>query len=227
MKIVLGNKTALLFGASGLVGSACLDALLGCGIYDKIIIFGRQKIGISNPKVEEHIIDFERLGNFTHLIKGDDLFCCLGSTLRKAGSKDAFKRIDYFYPLQIAKAATFNGVKQFILVSAIDADVNSRFFYNQVKGQLESDLQKIPFRAIRIVRPSLLLGKRTGEWRAAEFLATKLSFLIAPFLGKYKPVSAKTVARAMVVAAQSTEVGTHIYESAELGNLAKTDISVI
>jgi uncharacterized protein YbjT (DUF2867 family) len=226
MRITLGNKTALVFGATGLVGNHCLDELLESPIYDKVLVFGRRTVGREHPKLVEHLINFEQPATYLHLIKGDDLFCCLGTTLRKAGSKEAFRRIDYTIPLQIAKAAAHQRVNQFLLVSAVGADVDSRFFYSRVKGELEASLRTLPFWAIHIFQPSVLLGKRK-EQRLGETLAGTVGKWLGPLLDKYRPIEAATVAKAMLKAAQGMESGPHTYLSNDMYTTSRQDVSLL
>ena len=122
------DKTALLFGASGLVGGYCLQILLVSPIYKKVKIFTRRKLDFDNEKLEQHVIDFNKLEDYRDLVKGDDVFCCLGTTMKKAGGKEAFRKVDFTYSFQIAKIAASQSVNQFLLVSSVGADVDSVFF---------------------------------------------------------------------------------------------------
>jgi uncharacterized protein YbjT (DUF2867 family) len=216
MQISKDKKTALLFGATGLVGGHALEFLLMHPAYDKVLAFVRKPIQQAHEKLVQHIIDFDNAESWGHLVKGDDLFCCLGTTMAKAGSKAAFFKVDYTYPMQAAHFAVQNKVHQYLLVSSVGADTDSIFFYSKVKGQLEEALQKMDFWSIHIFRPSVLLGER-NENRFGEEVAGKIGRLIDRFTGglltKYKPIEADVVAKAMVAAAQGLEPGTHIYPS--------------
>jgi len=222
MEIVKGNKTALLFGGTGLVGQQVLLALLEHGAYRKVISFGRRPLEIEHKRLTHHIMDFEKMNDVAHLWVGDDLFLCLGTTRAKAGSKKEFHRVDYIYPLQIARKSK---VKQVLLVSSIGASPDALFHYLQVKGHLEHDLVKIPFWGVRIFRPSMLEGDRK-EFRLGEEIGERflrgVDFLsggraIPP---RFKLVKDTTVARAMVMAAQVLEPGLRIYENEDLPRLA-------
>jgi uncharacterized protein YbjT (DUF2867 family) len=216
MQISKDKKTALLFGATGLVGGHALEFLLLHPAYDKVIAFVRKPLQQSHEKLVQQVIDFDKPDTWGHLVKGDDLFCCLGTTMAKAGSKAAFFKVDFTYPMQAAHFALQNKVHQYLLVSSVGADTESLFFYSKVKGQLEEALQKLDFWSIHIFRPSLLLGER-NENRFGEEVAGKIGKLIDRFTGglltKYKPIEADVVAKAMVAAAQGLEPGTHVYPS--------------
>ncbi len=206
-----------------MVGGYCLQYLLAHEAYDKVVVFSRRPLKISHPKLEEHVIDFEKLGKYQHLFKGDDLFMCLGTTMAKAGSKAAFYAVDFTYPYQIALLAIENGVNQLLLVSSVGADPESIFFYSRVKGDLEVAVKKLPFWAIHIFQPSVLLGER-NENRWGEQLAGRLArgfdYLTNGLLTKYRPVEAEVVAQAMVSAAQGLKPGTFVYPSHFLQRLA-------
>ena len=151
IKIEQGNKTAILFGGSGLVGGFCLELLLESPIYAKVLSFGRKKLNKEHEKLEQIEIDFEKLSQYQKLIQGNDLFCALGTTIKKAGSQEAFRKVDLEYPAEIAKIAVKNGVSQFILVSSAGADSKSNNFYTKVKGELEDIIRELPFWGIHIL----------------------------------------------------------------------------
>lgn len=210
IKIKEGNKTAILFGGSGLVGGFCLDLLLESPNYSKVLSFGRRKLKKEHRKLKQIEIDFDNLSQYENLIQGNDLFCALGTTIKKAGSQEAFRKVDFEYPKEIATIAAKNGISQFILVSSVGADAKSKVFYSQVKGELEDAIMELPFWGIHILRPSMLLGKRE-ERRPLEKIGIMFSkgidFLVGDLLGKYQPVKAEDVAKAMVVEAQKLEGG--------------------
>ncbi len=223
IQITKDNKTALLFGGSGLVGRHCLDFLLMSNVYSKVVVFGRRLLDVEHEKLVQHQIDFDRLPEFAELIHGDDLFCCLGTTMAKAGSREAFRRVDFTYSHQIAEIGVKNGVNQFLLVSAVNADKESLFFYNRIKGELEEEVKRMPYWAIHILQPSVLLGER-NENRWGEELAGKIGRgidrLTGGLLSKYRPVEADVVAKAMVVVAQGVQKGVQVYPSHYLQKLA-------
>jgi uncharacterized protein YbjT (DUF2867 family) len=216
IEIKKANKTALIFGATGLVGSHVLKNCLASEAYTKVVAFTRRPLSISDAKLENPIVDFDRLSDVAHLIKGDDLFLCLGTTMKKAGSKEAFVKVDYDYQLAAAKFAEANGVNQVMLCSAVDAAADSRIFYNQVKGRLEADLKRMNFGNVHIFQPSLLMGERNenrlGE-NAAKVVGRFLDKMVGGLLSKYRPVEGEVVGAAMVKAAQLLRGGVHVYPS--------------
>lgn len=207
-------KVALIFGASGLVGSHCLQELLLNSNYGKVIAFTRRSLGISHPKFVEVIIDFNSLDDIAHTLVGDDLFYCMGSTLKKAGSQQEFRKIDLNYPLSIATIAAKNGVKKWIMVSSVGASKSATSFYLRVKGEAEYSISTLGFQEIHFFRPSLLLGER-AEHRIAESLGKSVMRLLSPImvgaLKKLRPVEASRVANEMVVVAQSCSPGINIH----------------
>lgn len=232
MKITIekGNKTALVFGASGLVGGFCLNQLLVSPIYSKVVCFGRKELPIQNDKLKQHIIDFDQLEDYKDLIQGNDLFCSLGSTIKKAGSQAKFRKIDFELPKQIAHIALENGVSQFILVSAADANSKSKVFYNKVKGELEDEIRSLNFWASHILRPSILLGERRESRpleRVGMILGQGIDAILGSLLGRYQPVKAEDVAKAMVAAAQKLEKGTYKYYSDQLKELSNGERKLI
>lgn len=228
MELSKGNKTALVFGATGLVGNYLTDFLLMHPAYKKVKTFGRSEVNKEHPNLENHIVDLNNPDTFSSLVKGDDLFLCIGTTLAKAGSKEAFYKVDFEFNYNIARTAEKNGVNQCLLVSSVGADEDSIFFYSEVKGKLEKAIKKLNFWSLHIFQPSLLLGER-NENRWGEEVAGVLGRVINKFTGgllnKYKPVEADVVAKAMVEAAQKFKTGIHIYPSHYLQDLAEeTDL---
>ncbi|HXG39250.1 MAG TPA: oxidoreductase [Bacteroidota bacterium] len=215
-------RTALLFGASGLVGRQCLNELLAKDAYSDVHLFLRNPIPITHAKLKQHIINFDQLPEYAALIKGDDLFCCLGTTMRKAGSQEAFEKVDYGYPLQIAQLASANDVGQYLLVTSIGADPSSSNFYLRTKGKVEEAVKFIPFHAVLIFRPSFLLGSRQesrfGERIGIMAVRALTAAPVSP-LKKYRPIAASAVARAMVRQALANLTGIHIFESDEIQTL--------
>lgn len=226
IKIEEGNKTAILFGGSGLVGGFCLDLLLESPIYTRVLSFGRRKLEKEHEKLEQFEIDFENLSQYKKLIRGNDLFCALGTTIKKAGSQEAFRRVDYEYPKEIASIAAKNGVSQFILVSASGADSKSKIFYSKVKGELEDAIKELPFWGIYILRPSLLLGDRKESRPLERFgiiISRGIGFLMGDLLGQYQPVKAEDVAKSMIVEAQSLEGGVKRLTSDAMVKIGKAE----
>jgi uncharacterized protein YbjT (DUF2867 family) len=217
-------KTALIIGSTGLIGSQLLNSLLDSNDYLKVITFVKRDTGIKHKKLTQHIIDFDAPDTYKNLIVGDDLFCTIGTTIKKAGSKEAFRKVDFEYPSQLATFALQNKVKQFLIISSLGADSKSGNFYLKTKGEIQDFLKNCNFQSVAVLQPSLLLGNRTefrlGEKVGAFFMKT-LSFLLLGNLKKYKPIESKTVAKALLKIAQRNNTGFKIYESdviQEIGN---------
>lgn len=189
-------KTAIVLGANGLVGNELLKLLVDSSQYKSISVLGRSKPSINHSKVIFETFDFNNPDKSK--LVGDVLFSCLGTTIKKAGSQEEFRKVDYDYVLQTAKLAHENGTKSMVVISAMGANAASGIFYNRVKGEMEKDLTAIGFEKLIIVRPSLLLGHRK-EFRLGELISQKmvsvLNFLIP---SKYKGIKAEQVAKAML-----------------------------
>ena len=214
-------KTALVIGATGLVGSQLVNLLLTDERFDKIKIFTRRSTGIAHPKLEEYIIDFDQPAQWQHLLTGDILFSTLGTTLKKAGSKSEQYKIDYTYQYTTAQAAAANGVADYVLVSSAGASVNSKIFYSRMKGELERDIAKLPFKHIHIIQPGILTGPRK-ENRTGEKIGIALASVLAhiPGLTAYKPISAGTVAQAMINASFDDSQPLQVYPLQKVFDLA-------
>ena len=217
------GKSALLVGASGLVGGELLNCLLISPEYKKVIILVRKPLGLKNSKVEERVIEFDDLALYKDCFKVNDVFCCLGTTIKKAKSQDAFKKVDVEYSLKIARLAKEMGAEKFLVISSMGANPKSPVFYSRMKGLLEQEIKEIGIRSTHIFRPSLLLGNRK-EFRLGEsvsaFLTEGISFIFVGSLKKYKPIAAKTVATGMYKAAQRKSEGIYTYLSAEIAEMA-------
>jgi len=200
------KKTALVVGATGLVGKELLQILLDATEYGRLIAIVRRPIDIDYPKLKVAICNFDKLEELDkECYNVDDVFCCLGTTIKKAKTQEAMHKIDVEYPTLIAKLAKENGAKHFLLVSSMNADSSSRIFYPRIKGQLEDDIKNIPYERISIFRPSILLGDR-NENRFGEKLAIKIYRLIEFVARKPIPklgIEVKTVAYGMYKAAQT------------------------
>jgi uncharacterized protein YbjT (DUF2867 family) len=205
-------KTALMIGATGLVGSQLLTQLLDDERFGKVIAFGRRKTGHVHPKLEEQVIDFDAPEAWSSLVKGDVAFSSLGTTLKQAGTQAAQKRVDHDHQLAFAKAAAKNGVPSYVLVSSASANPESSMFYSRIKGALDRDVQQLGFERVRILRPSLLGGARKDA-RAGEKIGSVLLGAVNA-LGlarKYREVPGSVVARAMIHAALDPGKGTRIF----------------
>jgi uncharacterized protein YbjT (DUF2867 family) len=208
------NRTAVIAGASGLVGSYLLKQLLEEEHFDHIIALVRKPLPLHHPKLEQRISDFSNLHDLQ--IPCEACFCCLGSTMAKAGSKEAFYVIDHDYPVNLAKGVHDAGSRRFFVISAMGANASSSIFYNRVKGEMERDLQQLGFETLAIFRPGLLMGPRK-EKRTGEAIARKLFAIINPILpSAYKGVQAESVAQAMLHSSISLGVGFIVLENKDL-----------
>lgn len=239
------GRTAIILGASGLVGAELLKQLLARKdaseefnpkpltmsandlnqSFEKIKIFVRKPIAINDPKLEQIILDFDTIGNYSDSIKGDVIFCCMGTTIATAGSKEVFIKVDYTYPLEFAKIAKQNGVETFLLVSSIGADKKASNFYLKVKGDIELALEELKFGSLIILRPSMLLGDRKefrfGESAGKVFMKL-FSFVFIGKLKKYKAIQASAVARAMIHLSKMKIKGSTVFLSDQLQQIAKS-----
>lgn len=217
--MALSTRTALVAGASGLVGSQVLRLLLEDPTYGRVTVLARRELPLSHKKLEQRIASFDRLSQITDFPRVHDVFCCLGTTMKQAGSPDAFRKVDFTYVVELARVAVRHRASQFLLVTAVGADPQSRILYSRVKGEAEEAVRRLQFESIHIFRPSLIVGAR-AQSRPTERVAWLLSLLIAwAFFGplaRYRPIRAETMARAMVRIAREASRGTHVYESREI-----------
>jgi uncharacterized protein YbjT (DUF2867 family) len=220
----MSSRTAVVLGASGLVGGFCLRALVDDEDYTRVLTFGRRELPpLTRAKVTQRVADLASL-DAEDFREAQDIFSALGTTIRKAGSQEAFRKIDFELPLRAAEEALKAGAEQFVVVSSVGADPQSKNFYLRTKGELEQELAKLPFRAVHILRPSLLIGKRQ-EFRLGESIAT----MIAPALDlvtlgpwrKYHSMRAEIAGKAMVAAAKQGASGTSVYEYDQIVRLAR------
>jgi uncharacterized protein YbjT (DUF2867 family) len=192
------NRTALLVGATGLIGSFLLQRLLASDAYARVAVWVRRDLGQTHPKLKSAIVDFDRLHE--RRVEAEDVFCCLGTTIKQAGSQAAFRRVDYDYPVALALAAAGSGAKRLLVVSALGANPDSSVFYSRVKGEMEIAVRAAGVPATIFFRPSLLTGPRK-EVRRGERIGEAVGKLLGPLLGRYRPIAADSVAAAMLRAA--------------------------
>ena len=213
------NKTALIAGGTGLIGNHLLNLILKDDYYSSVKLLVRKKIELSNPKLEQIEIDYDKILDYKNLLVANHVFCTLGTTIKKAGSQEAFKKVDYLYPLTLAEITKKNNAEQYLIVTSMGANLSSKIFYNRVKGEVEKNIADLCFKCFHIFRPSLLLGVR-NEARTGEQFATLLSKVIAPFMKwkllKYKPIEAEKVAKAMLHFAKKNMKGINLVESDKL-----------
>ena len=213
------RRIALLAGATGLVGRELLPLLLDDADIEEVVVLSRRSIATPHPKLQQGVVSFDQLQNFV-LPQVDDFYCCLGTTIRQAGSRDAFREVDFVYPVTIARMAMEAGATRCLFVSAMGADPQSRVFYNRIKGEVERELMGLELQSVYAFRPSLLTGSRAeirlGE-RVAQALALPISLLLPP---KLRPIAAADVARAMHACGRRSAVGRFVILSDEIRKIA-------
>ncbi|MCE7933468.1 MAG: oxidoreductase [Chlorobi bacterium CHB2] len=212
------KRTALLAGASGLVGGHCLQQLLADDRYERVIVLVRRQLSASafHPKLVQRVINFDLIPRLPDFPAADDVFCTLGTTIHKARTRDQFYKVDFTYVHELAKRSAECGAAQFLLVSSVGASARSRVFYSKVKGEIEQALRSLRFEGLQVFRPSFLVGERTEE-RFAERMGTMLFRVLSPLMAgrfrRYRPVAAQTVARAMIQIAHQELHGVNVFES--------------
>lgn len=219
------NKTAIVIGATGLTGTHLVAALLHDPAFSKVKVLVRQPWAHARPKLESIIVDFDDEESLAAALHGDILFCCIGTTIKKAGSQENFRAVDYNIPVKCARIAKEQGVSQFLLMSSINANPNSRNFYLRTKGQTEKAIEQVGFRSVNIFRPSVLIGPRKefrlGEW-IGRYLFLLFYFLLQGRWKKYRGIKAATVANAMMIAAKENDEGVSIYESDAIQSMGES-----
>jgi len=204
--------TAWLAGASGLVGRALLQRLLQDDYFGTVVSVGRRALSLQHPKLTQLVTDYSSPSAFEALVAPDVGFSCLGTTIKKAGSREAFRKVDHDAVLTFAHAAWGKQARAFVHVSALGADPHSRVFYNSVKGEIERDVARLGFPSVYALRPSILDGERE-ESRPAERLGLIVTRALGPWLGKYRPTPVGNVARVMVASAKWAAPGAHVVEA--------------
>jgi uncharacterized protein YbjT (DUF2867 family) len=214
-------KTAILIGATGLTGSHLLKSLLTDERFGKVVVLTRRATGHSNPKLEEHIVDFNVPESWQELVAGDILFSAMGTTLKQAGGKPAQYRVDFTYQYEAAKAAAANKVPVYVLVSSVGANADSLIFYSKIKGELEKEVRKMPFVAIHILQPGPLEGQREKERPTEKTSLRMMRMLNAIGLMRgYRPVAGTVLARAMINAGLDSSPAIKVYRLLDVFRLA-------
>ena len=207
-------RTALLVGATGLIGAFVLKRLLDSAQYQRVTVWVRRPLDAKHPKLATEVVDFDKLE--ARRVDAEDVYCCLGTTIKVAGSQEAFRRVDHDYPVALAKAAARGGAKRMLVVSALGANPKSTVFYSRVKGEMQAAVRAAGVPTTIFFQPSMLSG-REDKKRFWEDVATAVGDVIGPLLGKYRPIHGDIVAQGMVKAAVEG-MGSGVVES---GNIRK------
>ena len=210
------SKVALVVGSTGLVGEHLLGLLLADSRYEKVIALSRKSLEINHSKLSNVVVDFNKLNEYSDQLKANDIFCCLGTTMKQARSKEAFRKVDFEYPLELAKITKTLGAQQYLLVTALGANTKSSFYYNRVKGEVEEAIGQLGFKSYHIFRPSFLQGNRKEKRPGEE--ATHTFFKVFGFLvsNRFKGIDSIKVARAILATAKEERGGPHIHESGSM-----------
>ena len=211
--------TAWLAGGSGLVGGALLRRLLDDPSFTQVVAVGRRPLGLAHPRLAEAPLDFADPAAFAGLARPDVAFSALGTTIRRAGSRPAFRAVDHDAVVAFARAARAAGARAFVHVTALGADPRSRVFYNAVKGEVEASVARLGFERAVALRPSILDGPR-AERRPAVRASLAVARALGPLLGKYRPTPADAVAAAMIGAAKGGGAGVHALEARDIAAYA-------
>ena len=212
------KKKAIVAGATGLVGGFCVKELLQNDAYSQVIILVRKPLDWKHPKLKQIVVDFDRLEKIGGQLKAQDIFSCLGTTRKKSPSQEAYRKIEFEYAFKLARITSRQKAEKFLFVSTMGADADTGAFYLKLKGEVEEAVSELPFKAVHLFRPSFITGEKGRKERRPleallETVLNALGFLfIGPFQ-KYHPISAQTIAKAMVRAANGKLTGVHIWES--------------
>jgi uncharacterized protein YbjT (DUF2867 family) len=222
----MNELKAVVIGATGLTGNLILEELLKDDTFKAVRILVRNPVKISHPKLQQEIVDFNDIDDYTQKFgEGDVIFCCIGTTKKKVkGDKAAYTKIDFDIPVNTARIGVSKGFKQFQIVSAVGANENSSNFYLQLKGKTENALKQFHYRGIGIFQPSILNGNRKEKRMGEQIIQTIMDlismFLLGP-LEKYRAIGANNVAKAMVNESKHQNTGVHYYRYAEIMDLAR------
>jgi uncharacterized protein YbjT (DUF2867 family) len=222
------SRNALLIGASGLVGGYCLRGLAENHSYKHIHLLVRRRIEIpdnlDHAKITQHIAPLDNMAQYRSAFGVQDVFCTLGTTIRIAGTQEAFRKVDYEYVVSAARLAAQHNATQMLVVSALSASAHSSVFYSRTKGEMERDVQQSGIAHSCMFRPSFIEGNR-AESRIGEHIGIAFTKFVAPLLvgalRKYRVIHAQTIARAMIGHALSETTGHHVMESDAIERLGK------
>ena len=217
------TKKALLVGATGLIGGHCLRALLDDDAFTEVEVWVRKPLGMIHPKLRIVLVDFPDISRIPST-DASHVFCCLGTIIKKAGSQEAFRRVDFEYVVEMAELAQRSGVKKFLVISSLGASIDTSNFYLRTKGEMEDAVIKSGIPAVIILQPSMLLGKR-NEFRMGELIGKALmqvfNFMLFGKMKKYRAIRALDVAKAMVRLAKEDNTGVMKIESDQIQELAE------
>ncbi len=224
----MNEQTAVVIGATGLIGQILVEYLLKDPSFRRVRILVREKTGLSHLKLEERVVNFNDMADYTNKFgKGDVIFSCVGTTQKKVqGDKSAYKKVDFDIPVNAAKIGLENGFKKFMLVSSAGADATATNFYLKLKGETEDALKELSFENISFFQPSILLGER-NERRSGEQIAKSLMRIFSKLLiggyKKYRAIDAKDVAAAMINESKKQHPGIHYFEYPDIMNASKQE----
>jgi uncharacterized protein YbjT (DUF2867 family) len=220
----MSKKTALVVGATGLVGSLCLQELLKNTHYSRVLVVVRKPLELKHSKLKQLVVDFDHLEKFAKQLKAHEVYCGLGTTRKKSPTEEAYRKIDFEYVFKLARITAGNKAEKFLVVSSMGADTDSSLFYSRLKGEMEEAVSALNFKAVHIFRPSFIMGEKDRRERRPmekilEVVLKPLPFLFVGPLRKYRPIQAQTIARAMVNTAQKNLVGVQVWESNQIEKL--------
>ena len=222
----MNKKTAVVIGATGLIGSHIVDALLNDDDFDLVRILVRRPVDIFHNKLQQEILHFDNINDYTQKFgSGEIIFCCIGTTQKNVkGDKALYEKIDFDIPVNAAQIGIEKNYKKFLIVSSVGASENSSNFYLRLKGKTENALKQFAFESVSFFRPSMLLGERKEVRRGEKYLQKSLKVLSLFLLGslkKYHSINAQDLANAMIIESKQNNPGVHYFEYAQIMNLAK------
>ena len=220
------KQTAVVIGATGLIGTHLVQQLLSDDTFTIVRTLSRKQLVFNHQKLQQRIVNFNDLNDFTtKLGEGDIIFSCIGTTQKNVkGNNEEYKKIDHDIPLHAAEAGVLQGFKKFLIVSSVGADATSSNFYLQLKGRIENEIKSLPFESVSIFRPSMLLGKRMEKRRFEKVLQGSIKFISGFMIGalqKYHSIYAKDVAKAMIAESKQENTGIHIFKYKEIMHLIR------